>query len=119
MTSDNMKLIMFHLKAFADQLDKEVEFNKHLFEKKPTKELPKWEEEPFDDTKYIPIEFIRMMEKVHANNERYYRNIGETEEANEENISFLCLHNLLHEWENNRPQWAEHIPNVHTPTGEL
>lgn len=82
------------------------------------KELPKWTEEPFDDTKYIPIEFVRMMEKVHANNERYYRNIGETEEANEENISFLCLHNLLHEWENNRPQWAEHIPNVHTPTGK-
>lgn len=113
MTSDNMKLIKFRLKTLANELEKETKFYENLFDK-PTKELPKWTEEPFDDTKYIPIEFIRMMKKVHANNERYYRNIGETEEANEENISFLCLHNLLHEWENNRPQWAEHIPNVHS-----
>lgn len=81
-------------------------------------EMPKWEEEPFDDTKYIPIEFIRMAAKIYAQNEGYYNYIGEKELAEQEAHFAMCLHYLLRDWENNRPQWAEHIPNVHTPTGE-
>lgn len=72
-------------------------------------ELPRWTEEPFDDTKYIPIEFIEMVKKLCAENETYYRNINETEMADMEHHFHMCLISLLREWENNRPQWAEHI----------
>lgn len=77
-------------------------------------ELPKWAEEPFNDTKYIPIEFIEMVKKLHAQNEGYYNYIGEKELAEQESYYAMCLIDLLRAWEENRPQWAEHIPNVHS-----
>ena len=73
------------------------------------KELPKWTEEPFDDTKYIPIEFVEMVRRNAHENEMYYRDIGQPLLADDEHDFFMNVCSLLTEWENNRPQWAEHI----------